>query len=267
MGNSRSSSTATRPRIRDLGYSPGNFAPGPKNSVLDVPGVQIGQVTLHDDERGVHTGVTVILPRGKDTISSPYYAGTHSLNGMGEMTGTHVIKEWGYANCPIAITNTISVGKVYDGLFKWYIDKLIEYHGSDDPAALRRIGIPIVGETYDGMLNNARLSAVEQEHVYEALKIAEDGSQQEVLEGNYGGGTGMKSHGFKGGSGTASRVLPGFTSGGKKKDYTLGVLVQANHGQKPDLRIGNVPVGKLLMKEVSITLPRYVIVWNLIKIV
>jgi D-aminopeptidase len=242
-----------RPRIRDLGYSPGHFQPGPKNSILDVPGVKIGQVTLHNSEKNIHTGVTVVLPRGNDTINCPYYAGTHSLNGMGELTGIHVVKEWGYANCPIALTNTISVGKVYDALFRWYIEKLKESYGSDDLSALRRIGIPIVGETFDGLLNDVSLSAVEREHVDQALRIAESDNQTDVLEGNYGGGTGMMCHGFKGGSGTASRILPGYTSDGKNKDYALGVLVQANHGQKPDLRIGNVPVGKLLINEVSTT--------------
>lgn len=249
MGDALPKISTSRPRIRDLGYGPGHFQTGPKNSILDVPGVKIGQITLHDDAKGIHTGVTVILPRGKDSTNIPCYAGTHDLNGMGELTGAHTIKEWGYFNSPIAFTNTVSVGKVYDALFRWQIGRKLEENGNDDLAAIRRAWIPVVGETFDGMLNDIQRSAVEKEHVEDAIRIAEAGEQEEVLEGNYGGGTAMKCHGYKGGTGTSSRVLPGFDSEGKAKDYTLGVLVQANHGSKPDLRIGNVPVGKLLISE------------------
>jgi D-aminopeptidase len=154
-----------KPRIRDLGYSPGHFPPGPQNSILDVPGVTVGQVTLHDNEKNIHTGVTVILPRGTETLSTPCYAGTHSLNGCGEVTGIHVIKEWGFTNSPIALTNTLSVGKVYDALFRWQIRKLKELYGEDDLAVIRRFGIPVVGETYDGLLNDIERSAVEREDV------------------------------------------------------------------------------------------------------
>jgi D-aminopeptidase len=240
-----------RPRIRDLGYSPGQFSPGATNSIIDVPGVQVGQVTLHDAERGIHTGVTVILPRGHETIHKPCYAGTHNLNGMGELTGSHVINEVGQINTPLAFTNSLSVGKVYDALARWQFEKLSKEHGKDsngDLVGIRRLGIPVVGETFDAMLNNIVLSAVEREHVEEAMRLAETG-KEEVKEGNYGGGTAMLCHGYKGGTGTSSRIIPAFDGAGKKKDYTLGVIVQANHGQKPDLRIGNVPVGKLLMKE------------------
>lgn len=209
----------------------------------------MGQVTLHDDEKNIHTGVTVILPRGKDTTAVPCYAGTHNLNGMGELTGVHVVKEWGYMNTPIAFTNTVSVGKVYDACFRWQMKDLQKGHEDDALTPLRQFGIPLVGETFDGLLNDISLSAVEKEHVDEALRIAESGSQTEVFEGNYGGGTAMMCHSYKGGTGTSSRVIPGFTSSGEAKDYTLGVLVQANHGMKPDLRIGNVPIGKLLIKE------------------
>lgn len=240
-----------RPRIRDLGYAPGNFSPGPANSITDVPGVTVGQVTLHDASKNIHTGVTVILPRGKDTLDIPCYAGTHNLNGMGELTGAHPVNEWGYVNMPIAFTNSVSVGKVYDALIRWEIETLRKKYGDGeegDAKAGRRQGIPLVGETYDGMLNDLLHSAVEREHVEEAVRLAE-GGKEEVKEGNHGGGTAMCSHGYKSGTGTSSRIIPGFDTAGKQKDYTLGVIVQANFGQKPDLRIGNVPVGKLLVKD------------------
>ncbi|KAH7323714.1 peptidase family S58-domain-containing protein [Rhexocercosporidium sp. MPI-PUGE-AT-0058] len=221
-----------RPRIRDLGYKPGKFAPGPKNSILDVKGVQVGQVTIHEGD--VHTGVTVILPRGrKDTPLLPCYGATHDLNGMGEMTGTHAL--------PIAFTNTLSVGKVYDAIFRYQIAEA-NARGEDDLELLRRFGIPIVGETYDGLLNDISLSYLSKEHVDLALARAE--TQTEVQEGNYGGGTAMRCHGYKGGTGTSSRIIPG-----DKKEFTLGVLVQANHGQKADMRIANVPIGEFLARE------------------
>ncbi|KAL7817003.1 peptidase family S58 domain-containing protein [Trichoderma aethiopicum] len=230
-----------RPRIRDLGYSPGKFAPGPQNSILDVPGVQVGQVTLHEGT-DIHTGLTVILPRGaKDTRLKPCYAATHDLNGMGELTGSHALAEYGYISTPIAITNTLSVGKVYDGLFLWQIEQARK-SGEDDIESLRRFSIPVVGETYDGLLNDISASVIDKASVYAAIDAAQ--TQKEVLEGNYGGGTAMRCHGYKGGTGTSSRIVPG-----AERDYMLGVLVQANHGQKPDLRIGNVPVGELLMAE------------------
>ncbi|PTB62788.1 DmpA/ArgJ-like protein [Trichoderma citrinoviride] len=232
---------SNRPRIRDLGYSPGKFTPGPKNSILDVPGVHVGQITVHEGT-DIHTGLTVILPRGaKDTRLKPCYAATHDLNGMGELTGSHALAEYGYINIPIAITNTVSVGKVYDGLFLWDMEQARK-NGEDDIESLRRFSIPVVGETYDGLLNDISASVLDKASVYDAIAAAQ--TQTEVLEGNYGGGTAMRCHGYKGGTGTSSRVVPG-----AERDYTLGVLVQANHGQKPDLRIGNVPVGELLMAE------------------
>ncbi|RFU79728.1 peptidase family s58 [Trichoderma arundinaceum] len=226
--------TTTRPRIRELGYSPGKFAPGPKNSILDVEGVQVGQVTVHQGT-DIHTGLTAILPRGiKETRLTPCYAATHDLNGMGELTGTHALSEYGYINTPIAITNTVSVGKVYDGLFLWEMEQARK-SGENDIESLRRFCIPVVGETYDGLLNDISASVLDKDSVYAAIDAAQ--SQTEVFEGNYGGGTAMRCHGYKGGTGTSSRVIPG-----ADRDYTLGVLVQANHGQKPDLRIGNVPI-------------------------
>ncbi|KAL7949242.1 DmpA/ArgJ-like protein [Trichoderma barbatum] len=230
-----------KPRIRDLGYTPGRFAPGPKNSILDVDGVKVGQVTIHQ-EPGIHTGVTVILPRGpEDTALSPCYAATHGLNAAGEMTGTHMIYEWGHLACPIAITNTISIGKVYDALFLWCMEQS-QKRGENDLEALRRFTIPVVAETFDGYLNDICASVVDREVVNKAIAAAQHQSQ--VFEGNHGGGTAMICSGYKGGTGTSSRIVPG-----PQKDYTLGVVVQANHGGRPDLRIGDVPVGRLLMDE------------------
>ncbi|KAH8649799.1 peptidase family S58-domain-containing protein [Xylariales sp. PMI_506] len=230
-----------RRRIRDLGYAPGKFSPGPRNSILDIAGLQVGQVTLHQ-EPGVHTGITLIFPRGvKGTPLRPCYGATHDLNGAGEMTGCHMLQEWGYLSSPIAITNTLSIGKAYDALFIWGLEEAYK-RGEIGEDALRRFSIPIVAETFDGYLNNILASAIDKSVVLEAISAAEH--QAEVLEGNHGGGTAMICHGYKGGTGTSSRIIPG-----AKKNYTLGVLVQANHGQKADLRIGNVPVGKLLMEE------------------
>ncbi|KAL4793940.1 peptidase family S58-domain-containing protein [Aspergillus venezuelensis] len=231
----------TRPRIRDLGYSPGRYQPGPKNSILDVPGVTIGQITIHRGPN-IHTGLTVVFPRGvKETRTMPCYAATHDLNGMGELTGSHGVAEWGFTNSPIALTNTISIGKVYDGLFLHNFKQAAE-SGEDDITASRRMNIPIVGETYDGLLNDIAASVIDKETVYEAIRASD--TQSEVYEGNYGGGTAMRCHGYKGGTGTSSRIVKG-----DKRDFTLGVIVQANHGQREDLRIGNVPVGELLKKE------------------
>ncbi|KAL4868446.1 hypothetical protein BDV12DRAFT_197319 [Aspergillus spectabilis] len=241
----------THPRIRYLGYSPGRFVPGPKNSLLDVEasfkrwillkGVTVGQVTIHE-RPDIHTGLTIVFPRGiEKTRTIPCYAATHDLNGMGEMTGTHALAEWGFINGPIALTNTLSVGKVYDGVFLWQLEQAAE-SGEGDIKTTRRMNIPVVAETYDGLLNDISASVVDKNTVYDAIEASK--SQTEIFEGNYGGGTAMRCHGYKGGTGTSSRVVPGV-----ERDYTLGVLVQANHGQKPDLRIGNVPVGEFLVNE------------------
>ncbi|KAJ9155416.1 Peptidase family S58 [Pleurostoma richardsiae] len=232
-----------RRRIRDLGYSPGRFNPGPRNSILDVDGVRVGQVTIHK-EPDIHTGLTLVFPRSvEDTPLRPCFAATHDLNGVGEMTGCHMLQEWGHLRGPIAITNTVSVGKVYDGLFLHAMEAA-KQRGESIDQALRRFSIPIVAETFDGYLNDICASVIDRTAVEEAIAAAAPQGQAEVLEGNHGGGTGMITHGYKGGTGTSSRVVPG-----AERDYTLGVLVQANHGARPDLRIGNVPVGRLLMEE------------------
>jgi D-aminopeptidase len=147
------------------------------------------------------------------------------------------------AQQPIAFTNTVRVGKIYDGFFLWQIEQARKA-GEDDIEGLRRFSIPVVGETYDGLLNDISASVIEKSHVYASIEAAQ--TQEEVLEGNYGGGTAMRCHGYKGGTGTSSRLTPG-----DKQDYTVGVLVQANRGQRVDLRIGNVPIGELLVREES----------------
>lgn len=139
------------------------------------------------------------------------------------------------------MTNTVSVGKVYDALFLWQLEQGA-LAGDDEVQIMRRVSIPIVAETFDGLLNNISASVVDKQAVYDAIEASK--TQTETLEGNYGGGTAMRCHGYKGGTGTSSRIVPG-----ADRDYTLGVLVQANHGQKDDLRIGNVPVGEFLVRE------------------
>ncbi|KAK8925600.1 hypothetical protein H634G_10139 [Metarhizium anisopliae BRIP 53293] len=227
-------------RIRDWGYSPGRFPTGPRNSVLDVPGVRVGQVDINKGE-DVHTGVTVIFPRGIDkTTYIPCYGAVHDMNGIGEWTGVHQLREWGFSRAPIAFTNTVSVGKVYDTLWRWTAQRLRQDGIADLLDQVQYYGFPTVGETFDGLLNNIFKSAVEEEHVLAAIKSAE--TQEAVLEGNHGGGTAMRSHGFKAGTGTSSRVL----KGDGDIEYTVGVIVQNNYGSMDDLQIDGVPVGRML---------------------
>ena len=223
-------------RARDLGI-PFEGAPGPWNAITDVQGVQVGHTTLIAGEgklqvgKGpVRTGVTAILPRSKpnDTV----FAGWYSLNGNGEMTGTTWVEESGFLKGPIMITNTHSVGIVRDAVVAW----MCEASRQDPDLPGPTWSLPVVAETYDGGLNDTNGFHVKQEHAFAALNAASTGP---VAEGNVGGGTGMVCHGFKGGIGTASRVLES-TSGG----YTVGVLVQANHGARKNLSIAGVPVGR-----------------------
>ncbi len=194
--------------------------PGPWNAITDVPGVEVGHVTLIQGD-SVRTGVTAILPRGKDN-ASPAYAGWFSLNGNGEMTGTAWIEESGLLSGPVMLTNTHSVGVVRDAVIAWEIERGRVQHWS----------LPVVAETYDGVLNDINGFHVKPEHVHQALNGAASGP---VVEGNVGGGTGMICYGYKGGIGTSSREIEG---------YRVGVLVQANHGQRRQLRIGADLVGE-----------------------
>jgi len=224
-----------KPRARDLGV-PFSGTTGKFNAITDVKGVEVGYSTLIEGEGEnnvgegpVRTGVTAIFPRGKAKKFSPVYANWYSLNGNGEMTGTTWVTESGFLETPIMITNTNSVGVVRDAVLKWYVDT--DWYGGED----WWYTYPVVAETYDGFLNDIYGFHVKEENVLEAIKNSSSGK---IAEGNVGGGTGMMCLGFKGGTGTASRVL-------KIKDstYTIGVLVQSNFGSKKNLSIAGVPVG------------------------
>lgn len=226
---------ADKPRARDLGV-PFEGTPGPLNAITDVAGLEVGHTTLISGEgklqRGVgpvRTGVTAIWPRGKQHSSDPAFGGWFSLNGNGEMTGTTWLEESGFVDGPVMITNTHSVGVVRDAYIKWLVSK--ELTPGTNNRATSFFALPIVAETFDGFLNDVNGFHVKDEHVVNALETASSGP---VPEGNVGGGTGMVCYGFKGGIGTASRVMAGFT---------VGVLVQCNCGRRPQLRIGGVPVG------------------------
>ena len=225
-------SAQSKPRARDLGV-PFDGTPGALNAITDVAGVEVGVTTLISGEGAlkvgtgpVRTGVTAILPRGKAS-KDQVFAGWFSLNGNGEMTGTTWIEEAGFLEGPILITNTHSVGVVRDASIKWSVD-----HG----IASQAWSLPVVAETWDGYLNDINGFHVKAEHVFAALDGARGGR---VPEGNVGGGTGMRCYGFKCGTGTASRKIDARFGG-----YTVGVLVQANHGTRDLLRVAGVPVGQ-----------------------
>lgn len=216
-------------RARDLGLVIGPYAPGPTNGITDVPGVRVGHVTLDEPApSAVHTGVTVVVPHD-EIWTEPVFAGAHRLNGSGEMTGMEWVREAGELTSAIALTNTHSVGVVRDELVR----EQVRRRGEGPWWSL-----PVVAETYDGVLNDINGHHVQAHHVREALAAASDGP---VAEGNVGGGTGMICHGFKGGIGTASRVLP--VAHGA---YTVGVLVQANHGRRERLQIDGTRVGEAI---------------------
>src|SRR6266550_3831514 len=230
-----------RPRARDLGV-PFDGTPGPLNAITDVSGVTVGHTTLNFGEgklqvgKGpVRTGVTAVLPRGKDSMSNPVFAGWWSLNGNGEMTGTTWVEESGFLEGPVMITNTHSVGVVRDAVIQWRVA-----HGQPDPAGYWW-SLPVVAETWDGWLNDINGSQVKPEHAFHAIDSAHSGA---VDEGNVGGGTGMVCNEFKGGIGTASRVL-----NAKHGGYTVGVLVQCNYGSRKNLRIAGVPIGQEIPDE------------------
>ncbi len=219
----------TRPRLRDLGIKIGVLRPGPYNAITDVPGVLVGHKTvIHDEPSIARTGVTVILPRAGDAWKDYACAGFFSLNGAGEMTGIHWLKESGLLTSPIVLTNTFQVGTAYQALIAYGRRR----------GYIPTFALPVVAETWDGWLNDAGAFPVTAEHVFEALESVSSGP---VAEGNVGGGTGMMCHDFKGGIGTASRKVE-LPSG----EYTVGVLVQANHGDRADLRVDGVPVGQIL---------------------
>jgi len=224
--------TGQEVRARDLGI-PFEGVPGPLNAITDVPGVEVGHVNiirgdgpLVKGEGPVRTGVTAILPRGRNF--DPVFAATYALNGNGEMTGIHWIEESGFLETPIMITNTFSVGVVRDAVIAW----MDSTENNADPESGFWYTYPVVAETYD-VLNDILGQHVTRAHTFEALDGARGGP---VAEGNVGGGTGMIAHQFKGGIGTASRL----TGSG----HTLGVLVQANYGGRSRFTVAGVPVGK-----------------------
>jgi len=201
-------------RARELGIAIGDGDPGPRNAITDVEGVLVGHSTLTEGD-AVRTGVTVVVPP-----ETPLFAGCHRLNGNGELTGLEWVRESGLLTTPVGITNTFSVGIVRDALAA---------RSADEDAW----SLPVVGETFDGFLNDIRAQRVTPAHVEAAFASA----STDVAEGNVGGGTGMICHEFKGGIGTASRVVNG---------HVVGVLVQANYGRRSRFRVNGVPVGELI---------------------
>ena len=225
----------TKPRARDLGV-PFDGTPGSFNAITDVTGVEVGHTTLISGsgklkvgEGPVRTGVTAVLPRGKNSKDA-VFGGWFTLNGNGEMTGTTWLEDSGFLDGPVMITNTHSVGVVRDAVIAWRVK-----HGPPDEEGYWW-SLPVVAETWDGALNDVNGFHVKREHAWHALDTAHGGA---VEEGNVGGGTGMICNEFKGGIGTSSRVLDAKNGG-----YTVGVLVQCNYGQRDQLRIAGVPVGR-----------------------
>lgn len=215
-------------RARDLGI-PFEGTPGPLNAITDVGGVEVGYTTIISGgtgPRAARTGVTAVFPRGRDT-DAPVFAATHALNGNGEMTGSHWIAEPGFLEGPVVLTNTHSVGTAHQAVIAW---------GRARFPGTSRYSLPLVAETWDGFLNDINGFHVTPRHVTAALDGARTGP---VAEGNVGGGTGMMAYRFKAGTGTASRAVE--VDGVR---YSLGVLVQANYGRRPELVISGVPVGR-----------------------
>lgn len=228
-----SQTQTSKPRARDLGV-PFEGEPGALNAITDVKGVEVGHTTLISGSGKlqvgvgpVRTGVTAVLPRGKQS-NDPVFAGWFSLNGNGEMTGTTWIEESGFLEGPVMITNTSSVGVVRDAVLAWQLKQFSK--------TMQPWGLPVVAETYDGWLNDINGFHIKPEHVFAALNNAQAGA---VAEGNVGGGTGMIAFRFKGGIGTSSRKLNAQQGG-----YTVGALVQANFGGRSQLMIAGVPVGR-----------------------
>ena len=230
-------------RARDLGI-PFDGTPGKFNAITDVPGVEVGYTTLLSGEgkleRGkgpVRTGVTAILPRGLSEMNDSVFAGYFSLNGNGEMTGTTWVEESGFLEGPIVLTNTHSVGVARDAVIAWRLA-----HGGPDAEGFAW-SLPVVAETWDGWLNDVDGFHVKPEHVARAIETAHGGA---IEEGSVGGGTGMICYEFKGGTGAASRIVAAVADRGpsETKQYTVGVLVQANCGRRPQLTIRGIEIGK-----------------------
>jgi D-aminopeptidase len=218
----------TSPRLRDLDIRIGDYPTGAKNAITDVPGVLVGMTTLISDSPSVaRTGVTAIFPRPDIHIDS-VFAGFHSFNGIGEMTGLPFLEETGMLSSPVLLTGTHQLGLAYDSLVRYGTQK---YGGFT-------FTLPVVGETYDGWLNSVDKFPLREEHFISALESASDGP---IAEGNTGGGTGMIAYEFKAGTGTASRQVTLLD-----RSYTVGVLVQANHGDRRHLLVDGVKVGRAI---------------------
>ena len=220
-----------RPRARSLGI-PFEGATGPNNAITDVPGCEVGYVTLIEGT-DVRTGATAILPRGQSEVADPCAAGFHSLNGNGEMTGVSWIAESGSMAGPIVLTNTHAIGTAHAGVVAWTVRR--------HPGVADSWLLPVVAETWDGYLNDINGGHLSIEHVVEAIGSAAGGP---VEEGSVGGGTGMCCYGYKGGSGTASRVV---TYGDAA--HVVGVFVQANFGSRHELTVAGVPIGRSLIDD------------------
>jgi D-aminopeptidase len=236
VNSSAQEKSTGKPRARDLGI-PFDGTPGPLNAITDVNGVLVGHTTLISGEgkleigKGpVRTGVTAVLPRGKNSMMDPVFAASFAQNGNGEMTGTMWVEESGFLEGPVMITNTHSVGVVRDAVIQWRVA-----HGQPDASGYWW-SLPVVAETWDGWLNDINGFHVKPEHAFQAIDSAHAGA---VEEGAVGGGTGMICNGFKGGIGTSSRKLPEKDGG-----YTVGVLVQCNYGSRQNLRVAGIPVGR-----------------------
>lgn len=225
-----------RMRGRGLGLAfPG--VTGPANAITDVPGVRVGYSTIVEDTAGasVRTGVTAVLPRPHGDLLHPVWAGTFSLNGNGELTGCHWIREAGWFAGPITLTNTCSLGIAHHAAVRWLIRNFPSKIGESEWP------LPVVGETFDGWLNDIAGLHVQEHHVLAAIDGATSGP---VAEGSVGGGTGMIAYEFKAGSGTSSRIV-----GTEAGTFTVGAFVQANHGLRPWLRVCGVPVGEALQDD------------------
>ncbi|KAK9775364.1 putative Peptidase family S58-domain-containing protein [Seiridium cardinale] len=241
INSSGSNAQEKRVRIRELlpKLFLGDYKTGPLNSLTDVPGVKTHTQEIFEP-KGTNTGVTCITPRDS-WFDQACYAGLFSFNGAGELTGSHLINETGLLLSPIIITNSFSIGAAHEGVYRYAVGK--STGGSIDWGIL-----PVVGETFDGYLNDIASFAVRPEHIVHGLHNV---SNDRVREGNVGGGAAMICHHFKGGTGSSSRIVEGFDTRRNKKEYTIAALVQANYGKKSHLRIGGVPVGRILAEEAA----------------
>jgi L-aminopeptidase/D-esterase-like protein len=217
-------------RARGLGL-PVPGTPGAVNAITDVAGITVGFTTLRDEAKGIQTGVTAILPRPPQSLIHPVWAGVHSLNGNGEMTGAHWIRDAGWFTGPVTITNTFSVGVAHHATLKWMAAR---YPDVGESLWL----LPVVAETYDGHLNDIAGFHVTEAHVAAAIDAARPGP---LAEGCVGGGTGMITYEWKGGTGTASRRVVT-----RLGTHTVGALVQANHGIGPWLTVCGKRLGEVL---------------------